>query len=77
MPIALESPDQPEVTALIAELDAYQDDLYPPESRHALDLTSLMQPNVLFLVAAMTAALPWAVGPWCCMRPMARSSGCM
>lgn len=51
MPIALESPDQPEVIALIAELDAYQDGLYPPESRHALDLTSLMQPNVLFMVA--------------------------
>lgn len=51
MPIALESPDQTEVIALIAELDAYQDGLYPPESRHALDLTSLMQPNVLFLVA--------------------------
>ncbi|MEH3023175.1 MAG: GNAT family N-acetyltransferase [Pseudomonas oryzihabitans] len=51
MPITLESPDQPAVIALIAELDAYQDGLYPPESRHALDLTSLMQPNVLFLVA--------------------------
>ncbi|WP_295518040.1 GNAT family N-acetyltransferase [uncultured Pseudomonas sp.] len=51
MPIALESPDQPEVIALIAALDAYQDGLYPPESRHALDLASLMQPNVLFLVA--------------------------
>lgn len=51
MPIALESPDQPEVIALIAELDAYQDGLYPPESRHALNLASLMQPNVLFLVA--------------------------
>ena len=51
MPIALESPDQPEVIALIAELDAYQDGLYPPESRYALDLDSLMQPNVLFLVA--------------------------
>lgn len=37
MTIALESPDQPEVIALIAELDAYQDGLYPPESRHALD----------------------------------------
>ncbi|ONN69629.1 GNAT family N-acetyltransferase [Pseudomonas oryzihabitans] len=51
MPIALESPDQTEVIALIAELDACQDRLYPPESRYALDLTSLMQPNVLFLVA--------------------------
>jgi putative acetyltransferase len=49
--IAFESPDQTEVIALIAELDAYQDTLYPPESRHALDLASLKQPNVLFAVA--------------------------
>ena len=51
MPIALESPDQPEVIALIAELDAYQDTLYPPEARYALDLASLKQPNVRFFVA--------------------------
>jgi putative acetyltransferase len=51
MTIAIEFPDQPEVIALIAELDAYQDTLYPPESRHALDLTALKQPNVLFAVA--------------------------
>lgn len=51
MTIAFESPDQPEVIAMIAELDAFQDSLYPPESRHALDLASLMQPNVLFVVA--------------------------
>ena len=51
MDVSLESPDQSEVIALIAELDAYQDMLYPPESRHALDLTSLKQPNVLFAVA--------------------------
>jgi putative acetyltransferase len=51
MTIALESPDQPEVIALIAELDAYQDTLYPAESRHSLDLASLKQPNVLFAVA--------------------------
>jgi putative acetyltransferase len=49
--ISLESPDQPDVIALIADLDAYQDSLYPPESRHALDLASLKQPNVLFAVA--------------------------
>ena len=51
MTIAPESPDQPEVIALIAELDAYQDKLYPPESRHLLDLASLKQPHVLFFVA--------------------------
>ncbi len=51
MNISPESPDQAEVIALIAELDAYQDALYPPESRHALDLSSLEQANVLFFVA--------------------------
>ncbi|HDR9486838.1 TPA: GNAT family N-acetyltransferase [Burkholderia aenigmatica] len=51
MTIAFESPDQPDVIALIADLDAYQDTLYPPESRHALDIASLKQSNVLFVVA--------------------------
>ena len=51
MTIGFESPDQPEVIALIADLDAYQDTLYPPQSRHYLDLASLRQPNVLFAVA--------------------------
>jgi putative acetyltransferase len=55
MTLALESPDQPEVIALIAELDAYQDTLYPPESRYSLDLASLKQPNVLFAVARDSA----------------------
>ncbi|MBZ5791737.1 GNAT family N-acetyltransferase [Burkholderia contaminans] len=51
MTIAFEPPDQPDVIALIADLDAYQDTLYPPESRHALDIASLKQSNVLFAVA--------------------------
>lgn len=51
MHVALESPRQPEVVALIADLDAYQDTLYPAEARYALDLDSLAQPNVLFGVA--------------------------
>ena len=51
MRVALESPDQPEVIQLITDLDAYQDTLYPPESRHSLDLASLKQNNVLFAVA--------------------------
>jgi putative acetyltransferase len=51
MPASLESPNQPEVIALIAELDAYQDTLYPAEARYALDLASLCLPNVLFAVA--------------------------
>jgi putative acetyltransferase len=51
MRITLESPDQPQIVALIAELDAYQATLYPPESCHSLGLASLKQPNVLFAVA--------------------------
>jgi putative acetyltransferase len=53
--LAFESPDQPDVIALIATLDAYQDSLYPPESRHALDLASLKQANVLFAVSRDSA----------------------
>ena len=51
MQIAFETPDQPEIIALIADLDAYQLTLYPPESVYALDMASLKQPNVLFAVA--------------------------
>jgi putative acetyltransferase len=51
MPVAIECPDQPEVLELIADLDAYQDSLYPPESRYALDLASLKKSNVRFAVA--------------------------
>jgi len=62
MNISLESPDQPDVIALIADLDAHQDALYPPESRHALDLASLKRDNVRFFVARDGAGC--AVG--CC-----------
>lgn len=51
MHVTIESPDQPEVIQLIADLDIYQDSLYPAESRYALDLTSLKQANVRFAVA--------------------------
>jgi putative acetyltransferase len=51
MRVQLEPPNQPEVISLIAQLDAYQDTLYPAEARYALDLTTLEQENVLFVVA--------------------------
>ena len=50
MQVSLESPDRTEVIALIQELDDCQDSLYPPESRHALDLASLRQPHLRFAV---------------------------
>lgn len=49
--VAIESVDQPDVRGLIAELDAYQTALYPPESNHLLDITALKAPHVLFAVA--------------------------
>lgn len=51
MRIAFERPDQPEVVALIDELDAYQKPLYPPKSHHGMPIAALMRPHVLFAVA--------------------------
>ncbi|WP_407316030.1 GNAT family N-acetyltransferase [Pseudomonas sp. nanlin1] len=60
--ISLESPDQPEVTALIEELDAYQTPLYPAESHHGIDLAALCAPHVLFAVARATDGAAVACG---------------
>jgi putative acetyltransferase len=51
MIINTETPDQPEVRAMLEKLDAYCAALYPAESNHLLDIASLMQGDVLFLVA--------------------------
>jgi putative acetyltransferase len=49
--IGLERPDQPEIAALIEELDAFQRPLYPAESHHGIDIAALAEPAVLFAVA--------------------------
>jgi len=51
MQIHLESPQQADVLALIAELDAYQQSLYPADSVYSLDLASLPTDTLLFAVA--------------------------
>ena len=51
MIINAETPDQPEVRAMLDQLDAYCAALYPAESNHLMDVASLMQGDVLFLVA--------------------------
>ena len=51
MNVALEPAKQPEVLALIDQLDDYQRPLYPAESHHGIDIDALSQPNVLFAVA--------------------------
>jgi putative acetyltransferase len=49
--IKIETPDQAEVHALLAASDAYMASLYPAESNHMVDVNTLTQPHVTFLVA--------------------------
>ena len=49
--IRTETPDQPEVHRLLAASDAFAASLYPAESNHMMDVATLVQPNVIFLVA--------------------------
>lgn len=62
MQVRLESPQQSDVVALIEALDAYQDTLYPPEARYALDISALAQPEVCFAVARDAAGLAMGCG---------------
>lgn len=50
MRLSFESPRQADAIALIAELDAFQDALYPPESRHALDLAAVAEDGMIFVL---------------------------
>ncbi len=60
--LALESPRQPAVRALIDELDAYQIPLYPIESHHGIDIEALCAPSVHFVVARDAAGAAQACG---------------
>ncbi|WP_181409772.1 GNAT family N-acetyltransferase [Martelella alba] len=51
--LAIESPDQAEVTALLDCSDAYMATLYPPEGNFAVDLHALMQDDISFVVARL------------------------
>ena len=51
MQLSFESPNQADAIALIAELDAYQLSLYPPESHHGLDLASVAEQGLVFVMA--------------------------
>lgn len=59
--IAEEPPRQPDVEALLHQSDLYAAALYPAESNHMIDLTSLERAGVSFFVARLGAL---AVG--CC-----------
>jgi putative acetyltransferase len=49
--LSCERPDQPEVVALLADLDGYLASLYPPEANHIMDVRALLAPDVVFMVA--------------------------
>jgi putative acetyltransferase len=55
--IAIEQPRQPEILRLLELSDAYAASLYPPQSNHLVDVSSLERPSVRFLVARMDGVI--------------------
>lgn len=51
MNITKENPKQPDIIAMLDQLDAYCGELYPAESNHLMDIDSLAKDDVVFLVA--------------------------
>jgi putative acetyltransferase len=49
--IAIENPDQPDIVALLRAADDWYATLYPAESNHLLDVSTLQQPDIAFFVA--------------------------
>lgn len=49
--IAPERPDTSEVLAILTASDTFAASLYPAESNHMMDVASLLEPNVTFVVA--------------------------
>jgi len=52
--IAIENPDQPDIVALLQAADDWYATLYPAESNHLLDVSTLQQPDIAFFVARDT-----------------------
>ncbi len=61
--IRRERPDQPDVQALLDDLDRYLATLYAPEANHILDVQALLAPDVAFYVAR-DAGQAIAAGAW-------------
>jgi putative acetyltransferase len=55
--IAVESPRQPEIGRLLELSDACAASLYPAESNHLVDLSTLEKPSVSFFVARNASAI--------------------
>ncbi|OBZ96416.1 GCN5 family acetyltransferase [Pararhizobium polonicum] len=55
--IEKESPRQPGVLRLLEQSDAYAQSLYPAESNHLVDVSTLEKPSVAFFVARHEGAI--------------------
>jgi putative acetyltransferase len=55
--VSIEDPDQPDVIALLQAADDWYATLYPAESNHLLDVSTLQQPDTAFFVAREGGAL--------------------
>ncbi len=55
--ISLESPDSADAVALITELEAHLDPLYPAESRHGYSVEKLLRQRVSFFVVRENGVL--------------------
>ncbi len=64
MNIKPESPRQADIVAMLIQLDAYFASLYPAESNHLMDVDSLCQPGVVFLVARDGDGRAVGCGAW-------------
>lgn len=49
--IRIENPDQPDIVALLQAADDWYATLYPAESNHLPDISTLQQPEIAFFVA--------------------------
>jgi putative acetyltransferase len=54
--IRVERPDQPDVKVLLVEAQTLLAGLYPPESRHGLDLSAYDRPEIVLFVARQDGA---------------------
>lgn len=53
----IENPDQPEIRVMLAEGDAYYAALYPAQSNHLVDISTLQGPETSFYVARIDGVL--------------------
>lgn len=49
--LEVHKPNRPDAVQLISELDAYLNGLYPPDSNYLLDIETLTQPSIRFVLA--------------------------